>query len=79
MISADAPLVFSKACELFILELTFRAWMQTEEGNRRTLQRADIANAICKSRSLDFLLDVVPRERHDEVSKLKILKLNSPK
>ena len=27
MISADAPVVFSKACELFIADLTMRAWV----------------------------------------------------
>ena len=38
MISAEAPVVFAKACELFIVELTHRAWLHTEEGKRRTLQ-----------------------------------------
>jgi len=37
MISAEAPVVFAKACELFIVELTHRAWLHTEEGKRRTL------------------------------------------
>lgn len=38
MISAEAPVLFAKACELFIIELTHRAWLYTEEGKRRTLQ-----------------------------------------
>ena len=38
MISAEAPLVFSKACELFVKELTLRAWTHTEDNKRRTLQ-----------------------------------------
>ena len=37
MISAEAPILFAKACEIFIIELTFRAWMHTEESKRRTL------------------------------------------
>jgi len=37
MISAEAPVLFSKACEIFIIELTYRAWLNTEEGKRRTL------------------------------------------
>jgi len=37
MISAEAPVLFAKACELFIIELTHRAWQYTEEGKRRTL------------------------------------------
>ena len=38
MISSEAPLLFAKACELFILELSMRAWIHTEEAKRRTLQ-----------------------------------------
>ncbi|XP_059452754.1 nuclear transcription factor Y subunit C-2-like [Corylus avellana] len=63
MISADTPAIFSKACELFILELTLRAWLQTEECKRRTLQRCDIATAISHDDLLDFLVDLVPLDR----------------
>jgi nuclear transcription factor Y gamma len=38
MISAEAPILFAKAAELFIQEATVRAWMHTEENKRRTLQ-----------------------------------------
>lgn len=37
MISAEAPVLFAKACEIFIIELTYRSWLSTEEGKRRTL------------------------------------------
>ncbi|XP_068636341.1 nuclear transcription factor Y subunit C-4-like [Aristolochia californica] len=60
MISADAPVLFAKACELFILELTLRSWLHTEESKRRTLQRNDIARAISRVDVLDFLADLVP-------------------
>ncbi|KAA8493973.1 Nuclear transcription factor Y subunit C-9 [Porphyridium purpureum] len=62
MISAEAPVLFAKACEMFIVELTLRAWAQTEEAKRRTLQRSDIALAIQKTDIFDFLIDIVPRE-----------------
>jgi nuclear transcription factor Y gamma len=62
MISAEAPVLFAKACELFILELTLRSWMHSEESKRRTLQRNDINAAITKTDVFDFLLDIVPRE-----------------
>ncbi|RKO85675.1 histone-fold-containing protein, partial [Blyttiomyces helicus] len=61
MISAEAPLVFSKACEIFILELTMRAWTHTEENKRRTLQKSDVATAVSKADMYDFLIDIVPR------------------
>lgn len=62
MISAEAPVLFAKACEMFILELTHRAWAQTEEAKRRTLQRSDISAAIQKTDIFDFLIDIVPRD-----------------
>ena len=62
MISAEAPVVFSKACEMFILELTLRSWIHTEENKRRTLQKNDIAGAITRTDIFDFLVDIVPRD-----------------
>ena len=59
MISAETPLLISKACELFIIELAFRGWTHTIESNRRTLQRNDIAQAISHNDFYDFLLDIV--------------------
>ena len=38
MISAEAPALFSKAAEIFIAEITLRAWVHTEDNKRRTLQ-----------------------------------------
>lgn len=62
MISAEAPLLFAKAAEIFIQELTLRAWLHTEDNKRRTLQRSDIAMAIAKYDQFDFLIDIVPRD-----------------
>lgn len=62
MISAEAPMLFSKAAEIFIHELTLRAWLHTEDNKRRTLQRNDIAMAITKYDQFDFLIDIVPRD-----------------
>lgn len=62
MISAEAPVIFARACEMFILELTLRAWNHTEENRRRTLQKNDIAAAITRTDIFDFLVDIVPRE-----------------
>jgi nuclear transcription factor Y gamma len=62
MISAEAPILFAKGCDIFITELTLRAWIHAEENKRRTLQRSDIASALSKSDMFDFLIDIVPRE-----------------
>lgn len=38
MISAEAPVLFAKAAEIFVTELSLRAWIHTEDNKRRTLQ-----------------------------------------
>lgn len=72
MISAEAPILFAKGCDIFITELTMRAWLHAEECKRRTLQRSDIANAIKKVDMFDFLIDIVPREEKVTVKTEKI-------
>lgn len=74
MISAEAPILFAKACELFILELTIRSWIHAEENKRRTLQKNDIAAAITRTDIFDFLVDIVPRDEiKDEAAGLGIV------
>ena len=67
MISAEAPVLFSKACELFIIELTHRSWIHAIENRRRTLQKSDLAICISRTDIFDFLMDVVLNE--DELPK----------
>nr|XP_009783746.1 PREDICTED: nuclear transcription factor Y subunit gamma-like isoform X11 [Nicotiana sylvestris] len=64
MVSAHAIVLFAKATEMFILELTLRAWMQAEQVKRRTLKRYDIARAIRNEELLDFLCDIVPLQSY---------------
>ncbi|KAL5727535.1 Nuclear transcription factor Y subunit C-4 [Ranunculus cassubicifolius] len=59
MISGEAPIAFSKACELFIEELTLRSWMITLKGKRRTLHKEDVAAAIVSTDIFDFLVNLV--------------------
>ncbi|KAF9228876.1 histone-fold-containing protein [Gyrodon lividus] len=62
MIAADAPILFCKACEIFISEITARAFIIADSNKRRTLSRADIGKALAKSDQFDFLIDIVPRD-----------------
>ncbi|THV05914.1 histone-fold-containing protein [Dendrothele bispora CBS 962.96] len=62
MISADAPILLCKACEIFISEITSRTFIISDSNKRRTLSRSDIAAALSKSDQFDFLLDIVPRD-----------------
>lgn len=38
--------MFAKACEIFILDLTLRAWIHTEESKRRTLQVRSVLKIV---------------------------------
>lgn len=52
MISAEAPVLFAKAAQIFITELTLRAWIHTEDNKRRTLQvwlRISLSFSILKT------------------------------
>ncbi|KAF7819969.1 Nuclear transcription factor Y subunit C-2 [Senna tora] len=60
MVSAETPILLSKACEMFIQEMSLRAWMRTEENKRRTIQRHDVAESIHDTKLYDFLTDVIP-------------------
>lgn len=62
MISAEAPILFAKACEMFIMELATRSWANAEVNKRKTLQKSDIASAVSSNEVFDFLVDIVPRE-----------------
>jgi len=63
MIAGEAPVLFAKACEMFILELTLCSWIHTEENKWQTLQRNDIAGAITRGDIFDFLVDIVPQDK----------------
>ncbi|CAN1253737.1 Nuclear transcription factor Y subunit C-3 [Linum perenne] len=68
MISGEAPIVFSKACELFIQELTRRSWMVTVQGKRRTLHKEDVASAVADTDVFDFLVGLVDSANNNNVN-----------
>lgn len=55
MISAEAPVLFAKACEIFVLDLSIKAWGAAERKKRRTLTKEDIDEAIRTTDIFDFL------------------------
>ncbi|XP_059664082.1 nuclear transcription factor Y subunit C-3-like [Cornus florida] len=64
MISGEAPIVFSKACELFIEEITKRSWRMAMQAKRRTLHKEDVASAVAATDVFDFLLNLVSDHHH---------------
>ncbi|CAH8279171.1 unnamed protein product [Arabidopsis lyrata] len=61
-VTAEAPILISKACEMLILDLTMQSWLHTVEGRRETLKRSDISAAVTRDLKFTFLGDVVPRD-----------------
>lgn len=62
MISGEAPVVFSKVCEMLIQELARRAWEAALRARRRTMNKEDVATAVACTDVFDFLLPVVEPE-----------------
>ncbi|PUZ50457.1 hypothetical protein GQ55_6G059600 [Panicum hallii var. hallii] len=62
MITGEAPVLFAKACEMFIQELTLRAWLHAEE-DKRTLQKNDVTAALAGTEVFDFLVDIGPSDK----------------
>ncbi|CAN6335792.1 unnamed protein product [Urochloa humidicola] len=59
MMRTDSPSFLTKACELFVQELSFRAWMCATSHGRRIILDSDIAEAIASSKSYGFLNNVL--------------------
>lgn len=55
MVSADAPVLLSKASELFIMELTQISWLHAEEEQMQTVRRSDLGDAIRHKETFHFL------------------------
>lgn len=61
MISNEVPYVMAKAVEMFIRDITTRAWIHTDTNRRKTIQKSDVIHATSETETYDFLIDVVPR------------------
>ncbi|GAA6053639.1 Transcriptional activator HAP5 [Rhodotorula toruloides] len=68
MISSEVTILFEKACQIFIQELTARAHLVSMSAKRRTISRADVAQAVSRSDMFDFLIDIVPRTERPTAS-----------
>ena len=66
MIRAEAPVLFAKACELFILEMTLRASHFAEDSDRRNIVKDDIYKTVERTPNFDFLLEIL-REREEQI------------
>ncbi|XP_061339407.1 nuclear transcription factor Y subunit C-3-like [Gastrolobium bilobum] len=67
MVSGEAPIIFSKACELLIEELARRSWNITIQGKRRTMHKEDVASAVLSTDLFDFLVALVSNSGCDNL------------
>eukprot|EP00762_Andalucia_godoyi_P005883 ANDGO_06958.mRNA.1 Nuclear transcription factor Y subunit C-1 len=61
-IGQEIPFLLSKLTELFMAELTTRAFVHATNEKRRTIQGSDMVNAVFQTDIFDFLIDYVPRD-----------------
>lgn len=43
MVGSEVPILFAKACEMFITELTIKGYYNAEKDDRKTLKRIDLS------------------------------------
>ncbi|KDN52788.1 transcription factor Hap5a-like protein, partial [Tilletiaria anomala UBC 951] len=58
MISTEAPMLLARACEIFIADLTSRAYTVAEESRRKMITKQDVMAATTQTDMFDFLLDI---------------------
>lgn len=56
LVSSEAPVMIAKACEMFIQDLTLRAWIDAEENDMSTLEPINFYDAICHTSAYKFLI-----------------------
>lgn len=61
-VSGDAHVLLAKACEMFLADLTDRAWLNAGENKCNTIRKADVINALASHDPCDFLLDHFHKE-----------------
>jgi nuclear transcription factor Y gamma len=56
MVSSEVPVVLARACRMFIMELTLRAFRESSMCSRKTIQREDVHSAVMKMDAFYFFL-----------------------
>jgi nuclear transcription factor Y, gamma len=59
MMTSDTPTFMTKACKIFVQELSLSAWMCANSHNRSIVLDSDIAESIASIESYGFLNDVL--------------------
>lgn len=78
MVASEVPVLFSLVADVFVQELTLRAWIHTEESKRRILQRGDVSAAVKTSPMYDFLVYIVPPYDYGELDACNLEIMNRP-
>jgi nuclear transcription factor Y, gamma len=70
LMTFDTPSFLTKACEIFVQELAFRAWMRASSHQSSVILDTDIAEAIATTESYDFLKGILHtfQEEHNSIS-----------
>ena len=68
-ISEESAVILSKACEMFITELTLKGWYSEPDREKvKTLTRSNLCAAVARGEKYNILIDTIPKkdlEPHD--------------
>lgn len=70
MVASETPIIFARACQLFIHDITQRGWFEATDNDRKTVLKTDIHDAIGHCDAFDFLVDVangIVKEEHKQM------------
>ncbi|KAJ1265180.1 hypothetical protein BS78_08G059800 [Paspalum vaginatum] len=68
MMTHDTPSFITKACEIFVQELLFHAWMYANSHHRRIIVESDIVEAITSLESYPFLNNILHSDEEQDNS-----------
>ncbi|XP_072150959.1 uncharacterized protein [Setaria viridis] len=71
MMRFDTPSFLTKVCEIFVQELSFRAWMCAHSQDRGVILDSDIADAVASIEPYDFFNNVLPTDLEEYNSSLR--------
>ncbi|XP_010472764.1 PREDICTED: nuclear transcription factor Y subunit C-7-like [Camelina sativa] len=79
MVATEAPILLSKACEMLIVDLTMRSWLNTLKRGQNKIKRSDISVAVTRDLSFTFLGHIVPRDESANVDDPRFVNMLIPR
>ena len=70
IVRPEIPALLGKACEAFIIEITYLAWYKAKIENNNAINPIDIAKVLIENPSFDFIHDIAATKIKEEEEKV---------